>query len=47
MRNVNITDWMVVNKHIDRVEYKRSGQLAEIGTCLEIGIRPLFKEKLI
>ena len=27
---------MVVNKHIQRVVYKWSGQPAEIGTCLEI-----------
>lgn len=42
MNNVNIADCMVARKHIHVVEYKWSGQLAEIGTCLEIETEVLY-----
>lgn len=38
MHNVNIADCMVARRHIHIDEYKWSGQLTEIGTCLEIQI---------
>lgn len=41
-RKVNIADWIVVKTHIQRVEYKWSGQHAEIGTCLQIKFETKF-----